>query len=100
MSFANNEIINSQIESTGVTSFLNESEKYVSNTFPDLNLNDAFNTSVTGKLEIDGIWGWIVDLLGDELKTGIASVVSILIIIVIHSVLKSIIENLGNDRCF
>ncbi len=97
ISYANNEIIDSQIESTGVSGFLSESEKYVSNTFPDMNVTDIFNTSIDGTMEIDGIWGWIVELLGDELKTGITSMVSILIVIVIHSVLKSIIENLGND---
>lgn len=97
ISQANNEIINSQIEDTGISSFLNESEKYVSNTFPDMNITDVFNTSVSGNLEVSGIWGWIINLLGDELETAIKSVVTILIIIIIHSVLKSIIENLGND---
>ncbi len=76
---------------------MDESEKYVSNTFPDMDISEIFNTSVSGTVEIDGIWGWIVNLLGDELKQGITAIVSILIIIVIHSVLKSIIENLGND---
>lgn len=97
VSYANNEVIDSQIESTGISSFLNESEKYVSNTFPDMDVNEIFNTSVSGTIKIDGIWGWVIDLLGDELKTGITSIVSILIVIVIHSVLKSIIENLGSD---
>ena len=76
---------------------MDESEKYVSNTFPDMDISEIFNTSVSGTVEIDGIWGWIVNLLGDELKQGITAIVSILIIIIIHSVLKSIIENLGND---
>ena len=62
ISYANNEIIDSQIESTGVSGFLTESEKYVSNTFPDMNVTDIFNTSIDGTMEIDGIWGWIVEL--------------------------------------
>ncbi len=94
----NNEIINSQAQSTGVSTFLEESKKYVSNTFPDLDINEVFNSSISGELKIDGLFGWIVNLLGDELKQGIVAVVSILIIVVIHSILKSIIENLGNDR--
>lgn len=95
---SNNEIINSQAQSTGVSTFLEESKKYVSNTFPDLDINEVFNSSISGELKIDGLFGWIVNLLGDELKQGIVAVVSILIIVVIHSILKSIIENLGNDR--
>ena len=94
----NNEIINSQAQSTGVSTFLEESKKYVSNTFPDLDINEVFNSSISGELKIDGLFGWIINLLGDELKQGIVAVVSILIIVVIHSILKSIIENLGNDR--
>ena len=81
-----------------MSTFLEESKKYVSNTFPDLDINEVFNSSISGELKIDGLFGWIVNLLGDELKQGIVAVVSILIIVVIHSILKSIIENLGNDR--
>ena len=97
ISFANDEIINSQIEGLGISSFLNQSEEYITNIFPDLDINDIFNSSIEGELELSGILDMVVNLLGDELKTSISSIVSILIIIVIHSVLKAIIENLGND---
>lgn len=69
----------------------------MSATFQDINLNDVFENSISGTLKIDGFWGWIVNLLGSELKTGISSIVSILIVIIIHSVLKAIIDGLGND---
>lgn len=36
-------------------------------------------------------------MLGDELKTGISGIIAILIVIVIHSVLKAVIENLSNS---
>ena len=48
-------------------------------------------------MNIDGIFGIIVELLGNEMKSSVSSMISVLIIIIIHSILKSIIENLGNE---
>lgn len=87
----------SQVKSTGVSEFLNESNKYIDENFSELNLDELFNNSLSGNLELSGIWKIIINLLGDELKTGISNIISILIIIVIHSILKAIIENLGNE---
>lgn len=50
-----------------------------------------------GKLNLSGIFGKILNSLGGELQYGIENMLVILIVIVIHSILKSIIENLGND---
>lgn len=94
---ANGEIINSQMEVAGVNTFLNEAEKYTDENFSDLDINEIFTSSIGGNLKLDGVLGAVTNLLGDELKTGVSSVISILIIIIIHSILKAIIENLGND---
>lgn len=40
----------------------------------------------------------IINLLGEELKTGISGIIAILIVIIIHSVLKAVIENLSNSN--
>lgn len=40
----------------------------------------------------------ILNLLGTEIKTGIRSLISILVIIIIHSILKSVSESLENDN--
>ena len=39
-----------------------------------------------------------MNLLGEELKTGISGIIAILLVIIIHSVLKSVIENLSNSN--
>lgn len=96
-SFATNEIITSQSESTGIPAFLEQSDKYVDGVFPDLDIKSIFESSIQGKLNIKGFFGIIVNLLGDELKTSISSMIVILIVIVVHSILKAIIENLGNE---
>jgi len=56
------------------------------------------NSAIKGKIDNKTIYKKIINLLGKEVKTGIKSLVSILIIIVIHSILKSISENLQNDN--
>ncbi len=76
---------------------MNQSEVYTKNSFPDLDLNTVFESGIQGKLNIPGFWGFIVNIFGDELKSGISGIVAILIVIVIHSILKAIIENLSNS---
>ena len=53
---------------------------------------------IKGNIENNTLYKKIINLLGKEVKTGIKSLVSILIIIVIHSILKSISENLQNNN--
>ncbi len=96
--FANEEIIKNQADNLGVSTFLEKSNEYSKNTFPELDINGLFNEAIKGKLNVKGFWGWIIDLLDNELKTAISSMISILIIVVIHGILKTIIESLGNEE--
>lgn len=57
----------------------------------------VFNESLSGKIKVDNIFNNFFNLFGDELRIGIQNMIVILIIIVIHSILKTIIENLGNE---
>lgn len=95
---ASSEIITSQSESFGISAFLNQSKGYIKDTFPDLDLNTIFESGIQGKLNVAGFTGMILNLLGDELKTGISGIIAILIVVIIHSVLKTIIENLSNSN--
>ena len=95
MCFASEEILNSQVQGTGIEVFLNESQKYIQNT--DIDIASVFNDSLTGKINVDNVFNNFFSLFGDELKNGIQNMIIILIIIVIHSILKTIIENLGNE---
>ena len=75
--------------------FLKESQKYIQDS--DLNITEVFNNSITGNVNVINIFDGYLKIFGDEFLNAIKSMVVILIIIVIHSVLKSIIENLGNE---
>lgn len=60
-------------------------------------LYGVFNDSLSGKIKVDNVFNSFFNLFGDELRIGIQNMIVILIIIVIHSILKTIIENLGNE---
>lgn len=92
------EMINSQKETFGINSFIENANKYTGEFFEGVDINSMLNSAIKGKIDNKTIYKKIINLLGKEVKTGIKSLVSILIIIVIHSILKSISENLQNDN--
>ena len=64
----------------------------------NIDIKDVFNSAVKGEIDNSNIYKKILNLLGDEVKTGIKTLISILVIIIIHSILKSISESLENDN--
>jgi len=95
---ANSEIVESQASSLGIQAFLDRSRAYTKEVFPDLDFNTVFQSGIQGKLNISGLTGRILSLLGDELKTGISGIIAVLIVIILHSVLKAVVENLSNTN--
>ena len=64
----------------------------------DMDLNEIFESALSGNVSKNIIIKAIGKLLGKELTESLKMIVSILIIIIIHSILKSICENLGNEQ--
>lgn len=91
------EILNSEITSLGINNFLNQAEKYTKNIFPDMNITELFEDSLTGNIGNIFNFGNFENLLFNEISSAINILASVLIIIIIHSIFKSIIENLGNS---
>lgn len=94
--YATEEIINSQMEALNISSFIKEGQNYTKEIFPDLNLNDFFNSALNGEIDNKGLIKSIVKEFSDEILSVISLIGSILIVIVIHSLLKSFIESLNN----
>lgn len=92
------DILNKQIDSFGITNFLSASKNYTEKFFPDLNLTNLFTNSLKG--DISNVFSNqnIGNLFLNELKLAISLLVSIIIIIIIHSIFKAIVENLGNSN--
>lgn len=95
--YATEEIISSQMDALNISSFIKEGENYTKDIFPDMNLNEFLNSAIRGEIDNKGIINNILSLFGDEILRAISLLGSILIVIIIHSILKSFSDNLNND---
>lgn len=94
---ATENIVKDQLEVLELSSFINEGEKYIEEVFPEINVEDLITKSISGDVNNSILYKSILKVLGKEIVTGITLIGYILVIVVIHSILKSIGENLGND---
>lgn len=91
------ETFQNQMEEFGIQTFIKNANEYKGTFFEDIDINEILNSAISGEIKNEKFIEKILNLLGQEAKTGIKTLLSILIIIVIHSILKSISENLEND---
>lgn len=89
-------ILKSQQETLGISDFISTAKKYTDNNFESINLENIFKNAITGNVENTNLFNNILNLLGKETKHAISTIGIILIIIIIHSILATISENLGN----
>ena len=89
-------VLTSQQESLNISSFIKEAQKYTKDTFEDLDVDELFSSAITGKIDNETIFKTIFKTVGKEVVDCINVLGSIVIIIVIHSILKSISEGLEN----
>lgn len=80
-----------------ISDFINKSENYTEENFPNLNIDELLHSAIGGKLDNKSIYSNIFSLLGKEIISTLRILANVLLIIVIHSLLKSVSENLGNN---
>lgn len=90
------DILESQQDSLNISSFIEEAQKYTEETFEDLDMSEIFSSAITGNIDNETILKTIVEIAGKEILDCITILGSIVVIIVIHSILKSISEGLEN----
>lgn len=90
------EILSSQQDSLNISSFIKEAQKYTTDTFEDLDLGNLFSSAITGNVDNETLLKTFSKIVGKEVVSCINVLGSIVIIIVIHSILKSISEGLEN----
>ena len=90
------EIMVTTQEKFNIKEFIQESEKYMGKTFGDINLGETLNQAIKGKIDNETLLNKILKLLGKEVNSNLKILISILVIIVIHGILKSITDNLEN----
>lgn len=90
------EIIYSQKESINIGKFIEESKKYTKDVFDDIDFNELLNNAITGNIDNEELGKGILKTLGKETIKSSYTIASIMIVIIIHSILKSISEGLEN----
>lgn len=97
ISLATEQIIEEQMENLNLGAFISESKEYIKETFPDVDVQELITKSLKGEIDNSSIYKTAISLFGKEVASGITALGSILVIIIVHSILKSISENLGNE---
>ena len=90
------EIMESQQESLNIDDFIEEADKYTQDIYSDIDMSELFSSAITGTIDNETIFRSILNILGDEVLDAISVLGSILVIIVIHSILKSLSDGLEN----
>lgn len=90
------EILESQQKTLNISSFIEEAKKYSSNLYKDIDFNELFNSAITGNINNKTIINDILKILGKEIVGSVAVIGSIILIIIIHSIFKSLSEGLEN----
>ena len=89
-------IMKTQEDSLGITDFIQESNSYTSDVFNDTDLNEIFNSAISGNVDNKKIVKNVCKIFGQEIQNAISIFASILVIVVINSILNCITEGLEN----
>ena len=93
----NTKLIEEQEQTFGINSFLKESKKYSGEFFDGINISDLFTSAISGKVNNSLLGKRVLNLLGNEVKDAIKTLASVLVIIIIHSILKALTDNLNKS---
>ena len=93
-----NETLTSHQETFGINSFIENAKNYTGEFFNDIDISELLNSAIKGNVDNTTIYRKILNLLGNEIQIAIKSLASILAIIVIHSILKSVSESLEDNN--
>lgn len=98
METSTEEILKEQKENFGISDFIKETEKYSGEFLEDIDITEMLNEALTGKVDNNKIYKKVLNILGSEIKESIVTLIRILVIVVIHSLLKSMSDNLENGN--
>ena len=91
------ETLKEQQEEFGINEFIEQAEEYSGEFFEDIDMNEILENAIKGEVDNQTLFKKVLSLLGGELVDGLTVLGSILAIVVIHSILKSVSESLEND---
>ncbi len=91
------ETLNEQQKEFGISEFIEQADEYTGEFFEDFDMNTILEDAIKGEVDNQILFKKVLSLFGGELIDGLTVLGSILAIVVIHSILKSVSESLEND---
>ena len=91
-------MIQEEKENFGITSFIQETKKYSDDFFADINISEVLNSAITGKVDNKSILNKILNIFGKEMVSSLKYIISILVIVLIHSVIRAFADNLQTSN--
>lgn len=92
------EIMDSIQEEFNISDFIKEAEKYTGDFLEDMSISDILNSAIKGEIDNQTFYQKILKIWGSEVSSSLKILISILVIIIIHGILKSITDNLENNN--
>ena len=92
------QILKSQEKQFGISTFIKEAQKYSNDAFLDFEVKELFDSAITGKVDNKSFLNKVLSLFGSNFKNTLKTAVGILVIILMHSVLKTFAEDLNNSE--
>ena len=91
-------MIQQEKETFGISSFIDETKKYTNDFFEDMNISDVLNSAITGEIDNNKILKKILKIFGKEIVSSIKTIIAVLVIVLIHSIIKAIADNLETSN--
>lgn len=92
------EIMETTKDTVNISEFIRQSEKYTGEFLEDIDISKTLEQAIKGDVDNNKIYKKVVSILGTEFSSSLKMLISILVIIVIHGILKSITDNLKNSN--
>lgn len=90
------EVLESQMKELQINDFLEQGKQYTQEVYGDIDLYEILTDAFTGKIDHEKIFNVLFLAIGEDVFENISMILNIIIIIVIHSILKSFTEDLEN----
>ena len=92
------QMIKKEQDTFGISDFVKETDKYTNDFFDDINVTDVLNSAINGKVDNSNILKKILNLFGKEIVSSLKTIIAVLTIVLIHSIIKVVAENLETSN--
>ena len=96
--YATEEIFEETKKAFGIKEFTDEAKTYTEEAFPEIDIGELVTSDLKGYIDLSFFQKVISAAVGNEMIIAIRLMVTVLVVIVINSICKAILENLGNEE--